>query len=69
MPTIASVITRNVVVVRPDETLQRAAELMSRLDVGGQAVEGRLRVGLGGRGRAPAHRPAAALHPRHLTAL
>jgi CBS domain-containing protein len=38
MPTIASVITRNVVVVRPDETLQRAAELMSRLDVGALPV-------------------------------
>ena len=38
MPKIASVITRNVVVVRPDETLQRAAELMSRLDVGALPV-------------------------------
>ncbi|HEY0822096.1 MAG TPA: CBS domain-containing protein [Rhizobacter sp.] len=38
MPTIASVITRNVVVVRPDETLQRAAELMNRLDVGALPV-------------------------------
>lgn len=38
MPKIASVITRNVVVVRPDETLHRAAELMSRLDVGALPV-------------------------------
>jgi CBS domain-containing protein len=36
--TIASVITRNVVVVKPDETLQRAAELMGKLDVGALPV-------------------------------
>lgn len=47
MPKIASVITRNVVVVRPDETLQRAAELMCRLDVGALPVyDGRGLVGI-----------------------
>jgi CBS domain-containing protein len=38
MPKIANVITRNVIVVRPDETVQRAAELMCRLDVGALPV-------------------------------
>jgi CBS domain-containing protein len=34
MPTISKLITRNVVVVRPDESVQRAAQLMSQLNVG-----------------------------------
>ncbi len=38
MPTIANVITRRVVVVRPDETIQRAAQLMSQLNVGSLPV-------------------------------
>ena len=38
MPKISEVITRNVVVVRPDESIQRAAELMSQLDVGALPV-------------------------------
>lgn len=47
MPQIATVITPNVVVVRPDESLQRAAELMSRLDVGALPVyDGRSLVGI-----------------------
>lgn len=47
MPQIASVITRNVVVVRPDETLLRAAELMAQLDVGALPVyDGRALVGM-----------------------
>lgn len=47
MPQIATVTTRNVVVVRPDENLQRAAELMSRLDVGALPVhDGRALVGI-----------------------
>ncbi len=45
--TIASVITRNVVVVRPDESVQRAAELMCRLDVGALPVyDGQALVGI-----------------------
>ncbi|MEY4562069.1 MAG: hypothetical protein RLZZ618_1346 [Pseudomonadota bacterium] len=38
MPTISKVITRNVVVIRPDETVQRAAQLMSQLNVGALPV-------------------------------
>jgi CBS domain-containing protein len=38
MPCISTVTTRTVVVVKPDETLQRAAELMCRLDVGALPV-------------------------------
>lgn len=38
MPKISEVLTRNVVVVRPDESIQRAAELMSQLDVGALPV-------------------------------
>jgi CBS domain-containing protein len=38
MPQISTVITRTVVVVKPEETLQRAAELMSQLDVGALPV-------------------------------
>ena len=38
MPTISKLITRNVVVVRPDESIQRAAQLMSRLNVGALPV-------------------------------
>ena len=34
MPRISDVTTRNAVVVRPDESLQRAAELMCKLDAG-----------------------------------
>ena len=37
-PLISDVITRNVIVVRPDESLQRAAELMCKLDVGSLPV-------------------------------
>ena len=38
MPKISDVITRHVIVVRPDETLQRAAELMAQLNVGSLPV-------------------------------
>jgi len=38
MPTISKLITRNVVVVRPDESVQRAAQLMSKLNVGALPV-------------------------------
>lgn len=38
MRKISEVLTSNVVVVRPDETLQRAAELMCKLDVGALPV-------------------------------
>jgi CBS domain-containing protein len=38
MPKISDVITRHVIVVRPDQTVQRAAELMGQLDVGALPV-------------------------------
>ncbi len=38
MPKISDVITRHVIVVRPDESLQRAAELMAQLNVGSLPV-------------------------------
>lgn len=38
MPKISDVITRHVIVVRPDETVQRAAELMGQLNVGSLPV-------------------------------
>jgi CBS domain-containing protein len=38
MPKVSDVITRHVIVVRPDETVQRAAELMGQLDVGALPV-------------------------------
>jgi len=47
MPKISDVITRNVVVVRPDESVQRAAELMAKLNVGSLPVyDGRALVGM-----------------------
>ena len=47
MQTISEVITRHVVVVRPDETLQRAAELMCQLNVGSLPVfDGKSLVGI-----------------------
>ncbi|MBC7957104.1 MAG: CBS domain-containing protein [Cytophagales bacterium] len=47
MQKISEVITRHVVVVRPDENLQRAAELMSQLNVGSLPVyDGRSLVGI-----------------------
>lgn len=47
MNRIASVTTRNVVVIKPEETLQRAAELMGKLDVGALPVyDGRSIVGM-----------------------
>jgi CBS-domain-containing membrane protein len=47
MPRISDVITRNVVVVRPDESVQRAAELMCKLDVGSLPVyDGHALVGI-----------------------
>src|SRR6478736_2295143 len=38
MRTIAQLCTRNVVVIRPDESVQRAAQLMSQLNVGALPV-------------------------------
>ena len=47
MPKISEVITRHVIVVRPDETLQRAAELMCKLNVGALPVyDGKSMVGI-----------------------
>jgi CBS domain-containing protein len=47
MRKISEVITRNVVVVRPDENLQRAAQLMSQLNVGSLPVyDGKSLVGI-----------------------
>ena len=47
MPKISEVITRHVIVVRPDETLQRAAELMYKLNVGSLPVyDGKSLVGI-----------------------
>jgi CBS domain-containing protein len=47
MPTIAQVMTRDVEVIRPDESLQRAAQRMDELNVGSLPVcEGRLLVGM-----------------------
>jgi CBS domain-containing protein len=47
MPKISDVITRHVIVVRPDESLQRAAELMAQLDVGSLPVyDGQALVGI-----------------------
>lgn len=47
MPTIAEVMTRDVEVIRPDETLQRAAQRMDELNVGSLPVcEGRRLVGM-----------------------
>ena len=47
MTTIAQVMTRDVEVIRPDETLQRAAQRMDELNVGSLPVcEGRRLVGM-----------------------
>lgn len=47
MPKISDVITRHVIVVRPDEPVQRAAELMNKLNVGSLPVyDGKLLVGI-----------------------
>jgi CBS domain-containing protein len=47
MPKISEVITRHVIVVRPDESVQRAAELMAQLDVGSLPVyDGSALVGI-----------------------
>ena len=47
MRKISEVITRTVVVVRPDETLRRAAELMCKLNVGSLPVyDGQSLVGI-----------------------
>jgi CBS domain-containing protein len=47
MQKISEVITRHVVVVQPDETLQRAAELMGQLNVGSLPVfDGKALVGI-----------------------
>lgn len=47
MPTIAQVMTRDVEVIRPDESLQRAAQRMDELNVGSLPVcEGRRLVGM-----------------------
>jgi CBS domain-containing protein len=47
MPKISEVITRHVIVVRPDESVQRAAELMAQLNVGSLPVyDGHALVGI-----------------------
>lgn len=47
MPTVSEIMTANVQVIRPDESLQRAAQLMDRLNVGSLPVcDGRRLLGM-----------------------